>query len=114
MTTISEEKTPVPHDPEQADAAVRYLAGLGSLELHQAETRRKKAATARNQAIAEVFRAIAENLRGRWGGPLLLGALAILGILVVGLLVLAGADLTVVGELARAGALLYHGCPDHE
>lgn len=96
--------TPVESDPEKALAAAKLLATLGSLELHRAEVAKRKAIADRNAALAEL-------LRGRWGGPVLMGCVVLAGIALVGLLVLAGADLSIAVELARAFALWWNGCP---
>ena len=104
--------TQTPSDPAKAAAALRYMAEHESLELIQAETRRRKAVAGRNAAVKDILHAIRDVLAGRWGGPILLGVLALLGILLIGIFTLGGADLSLVTELAESAAHAWTGCPE--
>jgi hypothetical protein len=103
-TSESSDHPPTISDPVRAADSARYLAELASLELLAAEQRRKRTAADRNKALTEL-------IRSRWGGPIVLGCMILAGIIILGGLAVAGADLTIVQGLADSAAHAWSGCP---
>lgn len=90
--------------PSATEAAM-YLAQLRALELYRAELRREESRITRNKAVTAI-------LKGKWGGPIVLLAGALLALVIVGLFAMAGVDVSgLVIALSTAAAHAWTGCP---
>lgn len=92
-------------DPGTAAHAATYLAQLHALEVLKAQRLRENAIANRNKAVTAI-------LKGKWGGPIVLGLIGVVALVVVGVFAMAGVDVSGFATgLADAAAHAWTGCP---